>query len=90
MQSSLFELGGIPKVFKEQSAIFSESPILVRACMLELVDYLKRAATLDGPARRFVLYGEHGTGKSLTLMHALQYARESGHLIVHVPWGESP
>ncbi|KAL1463327.1 hypothetical protein WDU94_015087 [Cyamophila willieti] len=87
VKSSLFELGGVPKVFKEQSQIFNESAILVRSCMIELVGYLKQADKLDGvPCTRFVVYGEFGVGKSLTLMHALQYAQENGQLIVHIPW----
>uniref|UniRef100_A0A8D9AT63 Small ribosomal subunit protein mS29 n=1 Tax=Cacopsylla melanoneura TaxID=428564 RepID=A0A8D9AT63_9HEMI len=87
LKSELFELGGIPKVFKEQSQIFNEAAILVRSCMVELVGYLKQVDKLEGvPSPRFVVYGEGGVGKSLTLMHALQYAQENGQLIVHIPW----
>lgn len=85
LKSSLFELGGVPRVFKQQSEIFNESSVLFRECMLELLQYLK-TVDFERPCPRFVLYGPHGSGKSLTLLNALQYAYENEFLIVHIPW----
>lgn len=35
-----------------------------------------------------IIDGERGAGKSLILAHLIHYAHETGHLIVHVPWGK--
>lgn len=56
--------------------------------MLELVGYLKSMTNFDRPSPRFVLYGEHGVGKSMALVYALQYAHENNYLLVHIPWGK--
>ncbi|KAI5722588.1 hypothetical protein M8J76_010671 [Diaphorina citri] len=86
VRSAIFELGGITRVFNEQTQIFNESSILIRNCMLELVGYLKSMTNFDRPSPRFVLYGEHGVGKSMALVYALQYAHENNYLLVHIPW----
>ena len=46
---------------------------------------------MSRPARRFLLYGPYGTGKSSTVAHVLHWAAAAGWLLVHLPeadrWG---
>ncbi|XP_026320162.1 28S ribosomal protein S29, mitochondrial isoform X2 [Hyposmocoma kahamanoa] len=58
---------------------------MVRRPAIDLMNCIK-ASDLNKPVIRYVLYGEKGTGKSLTMAHLLHYAHEEGFLIVHVPW----
>ncbi|XP_049883807.1 28S ribosomal protein S29, mitochondrial [Pectinophora gossypiella] len=81
----LFGHGGFPRSFMKQTKTFTEAAVMVRQPALDLIDCIK-ATDFDKPAIRYVLYGEKGTGKSLTLAHLLHYAHEQGFLIVHVPW----
>lgn len=85
VNKQLFTFGGLPKSFKTQAKTFNEACIMVREASLDVIECMK-AIKLDNPAVRFVLYGEKGNGKSITLAHILQYAYEDGFLIVHVPW----
>ncbi|KAJ2940703.1 hypothetical protein O0L34_g14813 [Tuta absoluta] len=81
----LFAHGGLPKSFMKQTKTFTETAVMVREPALDLLDCIK-ATDFEQPVIRYVLYGEQGTGKSLTLAHALHYAHEDGYLIVHIPW----
>ncbi|CAH0694843.1 unnamed protein product [Spodoptera exigua] len=81
----LFSHGGFPKSFMQQTKTFTETAVMVRQPALDLISCIK-ASDLNHPAIRYVLYGEKGSGKSLTLAHVLHYAHEDGYLIVHVPW----
>ncbi|KAK0080254.1 hypothetical protein PV325_000234 [Microctonus aethiopoides] len=81
----LFRYGGLPKRYVAQVTTFMENAILVREPALEIISYLQHA-DYTKPANRYVLYGEIGVGKSVTLMHILHYGLESKRIIVHVPW----
>uniref|UniRef100_A0A2A4JMM5 Small ribosomal subunit protein mS29 n=1 Tax=Heliothis virescens TaxID=7102 RepID=A0A2A4JMM5_HELVI len=81
----LFGHGGFPKSFKQQTKTFTETAIMVRQPALDLINCI-RSSDMNQPAIRYVLYGEKGTGKSITMAHLLHYAHEEGYLIVHVPW----
>ncbi|XP_026758926.1 28S ribosomal protein S29, mitochondrial [Galleria mellonella] len=81
----LFAYGGLPKSFAKQTKTFTETAIMVRQPALDLIDCIK-ASDFNKPVIRYVMYGEKGSGKSLTLAHLLHYAYEEGYLIVHVPW----
>ncbi|XP_069361221.1 uncharacterized protein [Maniola hyperantus] len=81
----LFTHGGLPKSFTKQTKTFTETALMVRLPALDIINCIK-ATDFDKPAIRYVLYGEKGTGKSLTLAHLLHYAHEDGFLIVHIPW----
>ncbi|CAH2102968.1 unnamed protein product [Euphydryas editha] len=81
----LFAHGGLPKSYMKQTKTFTETTLMVRLPALEIMNCIK-ATDFDKPAIRYLLYGEIGAGKSLTLAHLLHYAYEDGYLIVHVPW----
>ncbi|KAL0851577.1 hypothetical protein ABMA28_007359 [Loxostege sticticalis] len=81
----LFSQGGFPKSFQKQTKTFTETAIMIRQPALDLINCIK-SSDFNKPAIRYVLYGEKGTGKSLTMAHLLHYAHEDGYLIVHVPW----
>ncbi|XP_072947353.1 small ribosomal subunit protein mS29 [Epargyreus clarus] len=81
----LYGHGGFPKSFMKQTKTFTEAALMVRQPALDIMECIK-ASDLDKPAIRYVIYGEKGTGKSLTLAHLLHYAHKEGYLIVHVPW----
>lgn len=81
----LFGHGGFPKSFMQQTKTFTETAIMVRQPALDVMNCI-RASDMDKPVIRYVLYGEIGTGKSITMAHLLHYIHEEGYLIVHVPW----
>lgn len=81
----LFLHGGLPRSFVKQTKTFTETCIMVRKPALDVINCIK-ASDLSKPAIRYVLYGEKGTGKSLTMAHLLHYAYMEKFLIVHVPW----
>ncbi|XP_075975150.1 mitochondrial ribosomal protein S29 [Anticarsia gemmatalis] len=81
----LFSHGGFPKSFMKQTKTFTETSIMVRQPALDIMDCIK-ASDMNQPAIRYLIYGEKGSGKSLTMAHLLHYAHEEGYLIVHVPW----
>ncbi|CAH0405592.1 unnamed protein product [Chilo suppressalis] len=82
---SLFSNGGFPKSFLKQTKTFTETAIMIRQPALDLINCIK-STNFDAPVIRYVLYGEKGSGKSLTMAHMIHYAHEDGYLILHVPW----
>ncbi|XP_069040775.1 small ribosomal subunit protein mS29 isoform X1 [Lepisosteus oculatus] len=75
---------GLPPRFQEQIQTFNEACVMVREPALELIGYLKRA-DYSQLSLRYVLYGEKGSGKTLSLCHALHYCSSQGWVILHVP-----
>lgn len=75
---------GLPPRFQMQVKTFNEGCVMVRPTALELISYLKKA-DYNKPSLRYVLYGETGSGKSLSLCHTLHYCYTQGWLILHVP-----
>ncbi|CAH0724514.1 unnamed protein product, partial [Brenthis ino] len=81
----LFGHGGLPKSYLKQTKTFTETTLMVRSPALDIMNCIK-LTDLNKPVNRYVLYGELGAGKSLTIAHLLHYAHENNFLIVHVPW----
>lgn len=81
----IYRYGGLPKTYQIQTKTFNETCLMVRKPTIDLLNCLK-GLDYTKPAVRFVLYGKKGSGKSLTMAHALHYAHKSGFLLVHVPW----
>lgn len=81
----LFTHGGLPKTFEKQIKTFAETCLMVREPALEVIEYIK-SSDLSKPTVRYVLYGDDGVGKSLTMAHILHYGYQNGFLLVHVPW----
>uniref|UniRef100_A0A8D0HKX2 Small ribosomal subunit protein mS29 n=1 Tax=Sphenodon punctatus TaxID=8508 RepID=A0A8D0HKX2_SPHPU len=75
---------GLPQRFRMQTETFNEACLMVRRPALELLGYLKSTKP-DYPAVRYVIYGERGTGKTMTLCHAIHYCARQGWLVLHVP-----
>ncbi|XP_061108722.1 28S ribosomal protein S29, mitochondrial [Conger conger] len=75
---------GLPDRFQKQVKTFNECSMMVREPALEIISLLKRA-DYSKPPIHYMLYGEKGTGKSLSLCHALQYCFSQGWLILCVP-----
>ncbi|XP_074385522.1 small ribosomal subunit protein mS29 isoform X1 [Zonotrichia albicollis] len=75
---------GLPRRFQQQVRTFNEARLMVRRPALEILGYL-RGANLAHPAVRYVIYGERGTGKTLTLCHVVHYCCRQGWLLLHVP-----
>ncbi|NXE43980.1 RT29 protein, partial [Ptilorrhoa leucosticta] len=75
---------GLPYRFQQQIQTFNEARVMVRRPALELLAYLK-GSNLAHPAVRYVIYGERGTGKTMTLCHVVHYCSRQGWLVLHIP-----
>jgi small subunit ribosomal protein S29 len=85
IKKRLFVHGGFPKKYDMQCKTFTESCVMVRPQTLEIMEYIERM-DFSRPAIRYVLYGERGTGKTMTIAHLLHYGYENGYCLVHVPY----
>lgn len=84
-KKKLFRYGGLTKSFEKQVKTFNESCLMIRNPAIEVINYIKNT-DFTKPIVRYVLYGELGTGKSLSMAHLLHYGYENGFLLIHVPW----
>ncbi|ALC40512.1 mRpS29 [Drosophila busckii] len=84
-KKQIFAGGGLPKQYEQQIKTFTEACLMVRQPALELLNYIKNA-DLSKPAVRYVIYGDNGVGKTLTMAHVLHYGSLNDFLLVHVPW----
>ncbi|NXT80058.1 RT29 protein, partial [Zapornia atra] len=75
---------GLPPRFQQQIKTFNEACLMVRKPALELFTYLK-SSNFAHPAVRYVIYGEKGTGKTMTLCHVVHYCSRQGWLVLHIP-----
>ncbi|KAM9686589.1 small ribosomal subunit protein mS29 isoform 3-T5 [Trichechus inunguis] len=75
---------GLPPRFLMQVKTFSEACLMVRKPALELLQYLKNT-NFAHPAVRYILYGEKGTGKTLSLCHVVHFCAKQDWLILHIP-----
>ncbi|NWR24897.1 RT29 protein, partial [Emberiza fucata] len=75
---------GLPHRFQQQIQTFNEARVMVRKPALEILTYLK-GSNFAHPAVRYVIYGERGTGKTMTLCHVVHYCSRQGWLVLHIP-----
>uniref|UniRef100_G1P5Q1 Small ribosomal subunit protein mS29 n=2 Tax=Myotis lucifugus TaxID=59463 RepID=G1P5Q1_MYOLU len=75
---------GLPPRYAMQMKTFNEACLMVRKPALELLHYLKNT-NFAHPAVRYVLYGEKGTGKTLSLCHIIHFCAKQDWLILHIP-----
>ncbi|NXF27562.1 RT29 protein, partial [Rhodinocichla rosea] len=75
---------GLPHRFQQQIQTFNEARVMVRKPALEILTYLK-GSNFTHPAVRYVIYGERGTGKTMTLCHVVHYCSRQGWLVLHIP-----
>ncbi|KAK2155125.1 hypothetical protein LSH36_248g02005 [Paralvinella palmiformis] len=66
---------------------FNEHCVMVREPALEIFECI-RATDLSLPAIRYIIYGQLGAGKSVTLAHVMSFCGRLGWFVVHVPWFE--
>ncbi|XP_033103089.1 28S ribosomal protein S29, mitochondrial-like [Anneissia japonica] len=81
--SKIFPVGYSRKWYT-LSQIFRDANIMIRRPALEVIDYLKKS-NFKQSAVRYVLYGNRGSGKTLSLMHIMHYCYTQGWMIVHIP-----
>uniref|UniRef100_W8B144 Small ribosomal subunit protein mS29 n=1 Tax=Ceratitis capitata TaxID=7213 RepID=W8B144_CERCA len=84
-KKQLFSGGGLPRQYEQQIKTFTEACLMVRPTSLELLNYI-RNTDFTRPVVRYVLYGENGVGKTLTMAHVLHYGLQNNFVLVHVPW----
>lgn len=84
-KKKIFRYGGFTKSYEKQMKSFGESCLMVRKPAVDIINYIKNS-DLSKPVIRYVLYGENGTGKSMTMAHLLHYGHVNDFLLVHVPW----
>ncbi|XP_012870834.1 PREDICTED: 28S ribosomal protein S29, mitochondrial isoform X1 [Dipodomys ordii] len=75
---------GLPPRYVMQVKTFGEACFMVRKPALELLHYLKNT-NFAHPAVRYLLYGEKGTGKTLSLCHVTHFCAKHDWLILHIP-----
>lgn len=75
---------GLPPRYMMQVKTFGEACLMVRKPALELLAYLKNTK-FTHPAVRYLLYGEKGTGKTLSLCHAVHFCAKHDWLVLHIP-----
>lgn len=85
VKKKIFRYGGLTKSYEKQHKTFGESCLMIRKPALDIMNYI-RNTDFTKPAVRYVLYGEDGTGKSMTMAHLAHYGFNNDFLLVHVPW----
>ncbi|XP_019566664.2 small ribosomal subunit protein mS29 isoform X3 [Rhinolophus sinicus] len=75
---------GLPPRYLKQVKTFNEACLMVRKPALELLHHLKNT-NFAHPAVRYVLYGEKGTGKTLSLCHIIHFCAKQDWLVLHIP-----
>lgn len=65
--------------------VLGRASIMIRKPALDIINYLK-CLDYSKPATRFLLYGEYGAGKTMTLYHLQHYMHSLGdHFLIYVP-----
>jgi small subunit ribosomal protein S29 len=84
-KKKIFRYGGLTKSYDKQIKSFGESCVMVRKPAVDIINCIKNT-DFSKPVVRYVLYGENGSGKSMTMAHLLHYGYVNNFLLVHVPW----
>lgn len=58
--------------------------MMVRSPALEVISYLKKT-DFSKPAVRYIFYGMKGSGKTMSLCHAVHFCYTQGWLVLHIP-----
>uniref|UniRef100_A0A3Q1FP58 Small ribosomal subunit protein mS29 n=1 Tax=Acanthochromis polyacanthus TaxID=80966 RepID=A0A3Q1FP58_9TELE len=75
---------GLPYRYQQQVKTFNEACFMVRSPALEVISYLKKA-DYSKPALRYLFYGLKGSGKTMSLCHAVHFCYTQGWLVLHIP-----
>lgn len=75
---------GLPYRYQQQVKTFNEACFMVRPPALEVISYLKKA-DYSKPALRYLFYGLKGSGKTMSLCHAVHFCYTQGWVVLHIP-----
>ncbi|TKS82110.1 28S ribosomal protein S29, mitochondrial [Collichthys lucidus] len=75
---------GLPWRYQQQVKTFNEACMMVRSPALEVIACLKKTDT-SKPAVRYLFYGLKGSGKTMSLCHAVHFCYTQGWLVLHIP-----
>uniref|UniRef100_A0A671WI30 Small ribosomal subunit protein mS29 n=1 Tax=Sparus aurata TaxID=8175 RepID=A0A671WI30_SPAAU len=75
---------GLPPRYQQQIKTFNEACMMVRSPALEVISYLKKT-DFSKPAVRYIFYGMKGSGKTMSLCHAVHFCYTQGWLVLHIP-----
>ena len=73
----------LPRKALEEMAALNRASVLVRQPALDILSAMRDSSGFQ----RILLHGPARCGKSITLLHAVHYARDAGWAILHVPSG---
>jgi small subunit ribosomal protein S29 len=85
IKSKLFQQGGFPKKYEKQIKTFTEACLMIREPAIEIIENIKKT-DFTKPVIRYVLYGDRGCGKSMTLAHLAHYGYQNEFCLIHVPY----
>lgn len=77
-------IDGFHKKFRNMSEAIGEHTYIVRAAMSGILDRLQQHET-EEKLSKLLLYGPRGSGKSMCMLHAMQYCHQMGWLLVYIP-----
>ncbi|XP_076010928.1 small ribosomal subunit protein mS29 [Genypterus blacodes] len=75
---------GLPYRYQQQMKTFNEACVMVRQPSVEVISYLKKT-DFSKPAVRYLFYGLKGSGKTMSLCHAVHFCYTQGWLVLHIP-----
>ncbi|KFD70140.1 hypothetical protein M514_17742 [Trichuris suis] len=75
----------LPLAYRKQVDTFSECAFMIRRHLLDLINCIQQMDS-SSPVVRYVLYGKHGVGKTITLCQMVHYAHSQGFIVCHVPF----
>jgi small subunit ribosomal protein S29 len=76
----------VQKLYGGQLKTFGECVWLCRSPLIEAINCIKNVSP-STPSFRLVLWGQFGTGKTLTLNQIVHYGHDENFVIVHIPSG---
>ncbi|KAI0825732.1 mitochondrial ribosomal death-associated protein 3-domain-containing protein [Irpex lacteus] len=76
---------GVPRNILHEFRILSKPCSLVREVTLSTTKWLDEATKKPSSAKRAVITGNLGSGKSYLLLQAAEYARKKGYLVLYIP-----
>jgi len=74
-----------PREFTDRCNVFRETCLLVRDPALEILRHIENS-DLNAPAIRYVLYGNTGVGKTMTMSHLIHWGHVSGYITMPFAW----
>ncbi|EIM86567.1 uncharacterized protein STEHIDRAFT_147130 [Stereum hirsutum FP-91666 SS1] len=86
-ENHIIQTFGVPKNLVLEWRLLSKPVSVVRDMTLDLVQKLDAASSKSSEGNRFVLGGPKGSGKSLLLLQAVEYAAASNWLVLYIPRG---